>query len=67
MNYLPIKNQDKILRNVEVIKKNVNRLVLFWAPFKSEKIKHIKKIRFHFKQTKMIKTWLTSGLLGQKI
>ena len=27
MNYYPIKFQDKILRNVEIIKKNVNRLV----------------------------------------
>mgnify|MGYP001458191647 CR=1 FL=1 len=33
VNYSPIKFQDKILGNVEVIKKNVNRLVLFSTPF----------------------------------
>ena len=33
MNYFPIKFQNKILRDVEVFKKNVNRLGFFWTPF----------------------------------
>ena len=44
MNYFPIKFQDKILRNVEVIKKNANRLVLFWTPFMFELIELIQNM-----------------------
>ena len=42
MNYYHIKFQDKIFKNVEVVEKNVNRLIVFGHPLDQDTDKNFR-------------------------